>query len=107
MPIIEKNFSSVSEAWQRAGGDGRPQFVLGGYFALGDAVEEARNLLLRGYAPAGAEFAERMANSIVTDADAMRSSIAELESIGVDELFMWSPTTSQDQIELQAEALAS
>lgn len=100
---VERMYAAVTEARQDAGRAGRPRFVGGAYFALGDAVDEARDQLRHSYAGLGDEVAERVAGAMLTDADAIRATIRGLEAIGVDEVFMWSPTVSLDQIERLAE----
>ena len=102
-PMIEGMYAAVTAAWQDAGREGRPRFVGGAYFALGDAVDEARGNIRGSYAALGGEIAERMAGAILTDADGIRSTVGALEAIGVDEVFMWSPAVSHDQIERLAE----
>lgn len=102
-PMIERMYAVAAKARLDAGREGRPRFVAGAYFALGEAVDTARDTVRRSYAALGAEVADRMSSAILTDADALRSTVGALEAIGVDEVFMWSPTTSLDQIDRLAE----
>jgi alkanesulfonate monooxygenase SsuD/methylene tetrahydromethanopterin reductase-like flavin-dependent oxidoreductase (luciferase family) len=102
---IEPMYRAVTEAWRRAGRDGRPRFLGGAYVALGGAIDEARANIRRSYAALGPEIADWTASAILTDGDAIRSRVAELEAIGVDEVFLMPPTTSCDQVEQLAEVV--
>ncbi|NMI01798.1 LLM class flavin-dependent oxidoreductase [Pseudonocardia acidicola] len=94
----------VQEAWERAGRDGVPYFAASAYYALGEhAKSVARQYLLDYYRFVG-DAAERIADSVLTDADAVRKQVAEFADAGCDELVFFPCAADADEIDLLARA---
>jgi len=93
----------IRDAWTAAGREGAPRLVSLGYYALGpDADDAARGYLSDYYAFAG-PYAEQIAQSALTDADAVRRAVDEFAEAGCDELILFPCSADPDQVDRLAE----
>lgn len=102
-------FSSGAEqaraAWADAGREGRPRLVALGYFALGDGAETAARNYLHDYYGFLGEYAEMVAASALTDAEAVRQAVDAFTDADCDELILFPCAADPGQVDLLAEAL--
>ena len=99
-------YQSVLASWAENDRPGKPRFLSGLSFALGDeaAIEQARANQYSYYFWLGEKAASGRAQSIVTTPEAMRETLAGLESIGVDEVIMQPVLPGIDQLDRAAAA---
>lgn len=101
-----KGYSLAEQAWKDAGRPGKPRFVAATYYGLGpDAAEKAAQYIHRYYAFAG-PGADRIASSVPTTPDAVKSTIQLYSDMGVDELILWPTIPDLSQVGLLAEQVA-
>ncbi|WP_214370144.1 LLM class flavin-dependent oxidoreductase [Pseudonocardia sp. H11422] len=95
----------VQEEWDRAGRDGVPYLAATAYYALGEhARSVARQYLLDYYGFLGRDAAERIADTALTDVDALKKQVAEFADAGCDELIFFPCAADADEIDLLARA---
>lgn len=102
--IVAKLIQGVREARRRAGRAGEPRILGSAYFVLGD--DERERALANAaayYAAGGKEFSEAATKAILTTPERVRAAIADLEGIGVDEMFLWPTSAEPSQVERLAE----
>jgi alkanesulfonate monooxygenase SsuD/methylene tetrahydromethanopterin reductase-like flavin-dependent oxidoreductase (luciferase family) len=100
-PIAEK----VRTSWRDARREGEPRVVALSYFALGPVAKEGAANYLKDYYAFLGEWADRIAESAPTSADALRDIATKFRDIGVDEL-IFDPTIAElDQVDRLAEAI--
>ena len=97
--------SEFKQAWEQAGGTGRPRVVVLSYFSLGEehTAESVHNL--RSYYGFLGDWAEGIASGASRTPEAVRERAAAFEELGVDEL-VFDPTVADlDQVDRLADAL--
>lgn len=107
-PEKARGFYDVAvEAWEEEGRDGRPRFVLCGYWGLGDdeTLERGRDYL-RDYYGFREGMAERAAGSMLASAGALRERFDAAEEAGVDEVILWPSVPDLDQLDRYLEVVA-
>ncbi|NMH94231.1 hypothetical protein HF519_22150, partial [Pseudonocardia bannensis] len=88
------------------GRDGVPYLAATAYYALGEhARSAARQYLTDYYAFLGPDAAGRIADSTLTDADALKKQAAEFADAGCDELIFFPCAADADEIDLLARAM--
>jgi alkanesulfonate monooxygenase SsuD/methylene tetrahydromethanopterin reductase-like flavin-dependent oxidoreductase (luciferase family) len=100
-PIAEK----VRTSWREAGRDGEARLVALSYFALGPRAEEGAAKYLKDYYGFLGEWADRIAESAPTSADALKDTAAKFQDIGVDELIFDPTIADLDQVDRLAETM--
>lgn len=100
-------YESVLASWAEYGRPGKPRFLSGLSYALGGAavIEQARVNQHHYYSWLGDKVATGRAQGIVTTPEAMRETIAGLESIGVDEVIMQPTHSAAEQLDRAAAAV--
>ena len=100
-------YESVLASWAEYGRPGKPRFLSGLSYALGDdtVIEQARVNQYRYYSWLGDQVATGRAQGIVTTPEAMRETIDGLESIGVDEVIMQPTHSAPEQLDRAASAV--
>jgi alkanesulfonate monooxygenase SsuD/methylene tetrahydromethanopterin reductase-like flavin-dependent oxidoreductase (luciferase family) len=101
-PMIEK----VKEAWKEAGRDGEPRIGALAYFALGDDAAQAGAGNLRDYYGFLGDYAQQVADSMLTSKEAIQEAIKGFADVGVTELHLDPAAASLDQVDLLADAIA-
>ena len=100
-----KTYASVRQAWQSAGRQGTPRFVCATYFGLGpDAAARAGAYIRKYYAFLGS-FGDRIASSVPTTPEALKTSIERFAAVGADELILWPCIADLDQVDCVMECL--
>jgi alkanesulfonate monooxygenase SsuD/methylene tetrahydromethanopterin reductase-like flavin-dependent oxidoreductase (luciferase family) len=94
------------EAWAEHGRPGRPRLTAIGYFALGDGARRAADEHLLDYYAFLGDFAKFTAAGALTDAAAVRETVAAFAEAGCDELILHPCVTDPEQVNLLAQALA-
>jgi alkanesulfonate monooxygenase SsuD/methylene tetrahydromethanopterin reductase-like flavin-dependent oxidoreductase (luciferase family) len=98
--------AGVDAAWKEAGRPGKPRKLTLAYFALGpDARAHADGYLLNYYGFLG-DFAQQVAAGASVSPEMVKSTVAAFEAAGCDEVIFVPTTSSLDQIELLAGAIA-
>lgn len=98
--------AGVDAAWQEAGRPGKPRKLTLAYFALGpDARAHADAYLLNYYGFLG-DVAKQIAAGASVSPEMVSSTVAAFEAGGCDEVIFVPTTSTFDQIELLAEAIA-
>jgi alkanesulfonate monooxygenase SsuD/methylene tetrahydromethanopterin reductase-like flavin-dependent oxidoreductase (luciferase family) len=100
-PIVEK----VRASWTDAGRDGEPRLVALSYFALGPTASEGATRYLKDYYGFLGEWADRIAESAPTSADALKDIAAKFGDVGFDELIVDPTISDLDQVDRLADAL--
>ncbi|MGH4018363.1 MAG: LLM class flavin-dependent oxidoreductase [Pseudonocardiaceae bacterium] len=93
----------VRDAWSQAGRSGSPRLAALGYYALGPRARDAARHYLTDYYGFLGEFAERIADGALTDADAVREEADAFEAAGCDELILFPCSAEPDQVALLAD----
>jgi alkanesulfonate monooxygenase SsuD/methylene tetrahydromethanopterin reductase-like flavin-dependent oxidoreductase (luciferase family) len=94
-------YDKVLASWAEHGRPGKPRFLSGLSYALGDAdtIATARANQHHYYSWLGEKVAAGRAQGIVTTPEAMRETLAGLESIGVDEVIMQPTHPALEQLD--------
>jgi alkanesulfonate monooxygenase SsuD/methylene tetrahydromethanopterin reductase-like flavin-dependent oxidoreductase (luciferase family) len=94
-------YDQVLASWAEQGRTGTPRFLSGFSFALGDEAQmaQARANQYDYYSWLGENVASGRAKGIVTTPEAIRETIAGLESIGVDEIILQPTLPGLEQLD--------
>ncbi len=100
-------YKSVLESWIEHERFGKPRFLSGLSYALGDdaTIQQARSNQYDYYAWLGEKIAADRAQTILTTPAAIREALASLESIGVDEVIMQPTHPAVEQLDRAAVAV--
>jgi len=101
--VIRAFVERVRSAWTNAGREGTPRIMALAYFALGDTEKDPRDYLLDYYQPMGAEVAGMVAGNLLRTPEAIKSAIATLADLGVDELILDPTVSDPDQVDRLAQ----
>lgn len=95
----------VRAAWKEAGRDGEPRLGALAYFALGDeAIRTGADNLKHYYAFLG-DFAQQIADSMLTTPEAIRTALTGFDSAGTTDLYLDPACPTLDQVDRLADAL--
>lgn len=98
-----RNYDIVAEAWRALGKPGRPRFVAGGYFALGeDASEQAATYLRAYYGARG----DAVIQGMMRTPEQIRDRIKQDEDVGIDEQLFWPSAADLDQVARLADVVS-
>ena len=86
-------FDIVEATWKEEGRSGKPRFVAGAYFAIGDGQAEKGAAWVRDYYGFAPPMAEGIVKGVLTSEQAIRDAMQAFADIGVDQ-FNLSPTTA-------------
>jgi len=92
-------------AWKEAGREGEPQTAALFYFSLGDDPEGAARRSIGAYYSFLGEYADRVVESTVKDADGLRAIIAAYEEARCDEVICFPASADPAQVDLLAAAV--
>lgn len=92
-------------AWKAAGRDGEPRTMALFYFALGEDPEGAARASLGDYYSFLGDYADRIVQGTVKDADALRATLAAYEQAGADEVICFPASADPEQVDLLAAAV--
>jgi alkanesulfonate monooxygenase SsuD/methylene tetrahydromethanopterin reductase-like flavin-dependent oxidoreductase (luciferase family) len=95
----------IKDAWKAGGRDGEPRIGALAYFALGDDAVEAGAGNLRDYYGFLGEYADRVADAMLTSKAAIQDAIKGFADAGVTELYLDPAAASLDQVDLLADAI--
>lgn len=100
-------FDLVLESWAANGRSGKPRYLSGLSFALGDdaRIEQARANQRDYYAWLGPDAAAGRGKSVSATPDAIKSTIEGLEAVGVDEIILQPTLPDLDQLDRVAEVV--
>lgn len=100
-PMLDR----VRAAWKEANREGEPRLAALGYFALGDeATRKGAENLKHYYAFLG-DYAQLIADSMLTSPQAIRDAVGAFEAVGATELYLEPAAANRDQIDRLAEAI--
>jgi alkanesulfonate monooxygenase SsuD/methylene tetrahydromethanopterin reductase-like flavin-dependent oxidoreductase (luciferase family) len=100
-PMIER----VRAAWKEGGRAGEPRIGALAYFALGDdGIQRGAENLKHYYAFLG-DYAQMIADSMLTSPEAIRDALHAFEAVGVTELYLDPATPTLDQVDRLADAI--
>jgi probable F420-dependent oxidoreductase len=97
--------TTVQDAWQQAGRQGRPRIVALTYFGLGDTEQESRHNLLDYYQFAGEQMATMVADNALRSSDAVRAAVDAYRDAGIDELVLDPSVADPGQVDLLREVV--
>ncbi|HEX6819571.1 MAG TPA: LLM class flavin-dependent oxidoreductase [Ktedonobacterales bacterium] len=97
--MAQAGFAAAQKAWSGAGRTGKPSFVGGMYFALGDAAAERGRAYLRDYYSFGGPMADAIAQSMPASEQAVHDAIQAFGAVGMDELILWPTVADVDQLD--------
>ncbi len=95
---------AVRKAREEAGVTGPFRLIGTAYCALGGTDAEADANMARYYAFGGPDFVTQMQGGVLRSEEAVRQRIRDLDSVGVDEVFLWPAVNDLDQIDRLAAA---
>jgi alkanesulfonate monooxygenase SsuD/methylene tetrahydromethanopterin reductase-like flavin-dependent oxidoreductase (luciferase family) len=101
--IAAQGYSIVEQAWQAAGRPGKPRFVSGVYWAIGDKARAGA--YIRDYYGYMGAMADAMAQALPSTAAEVKELIKAYEAVGVDEVILWPCIPDIDQVDRLAEAV--
>ena len=106
-PDIAKGlFDAAQKSWSDHGRSGKPRFVAGMYFALGDEVAVKGSAYIKDYYQfMGPTVADQAAGSLPTTPEAIKNAISGLEGVGVDEIVLWPSVAELEQVDRLAEVV--
>lgn len=90
-------YGQTLAAWQAAGREGRPRFVMGLYYALGPGADERGRAYLNDYYAFEPSMAPLIAGSILATPAAIREATRAYGDVGVDEISFWPTVADLDQ----------
>ncbi len=96
-----KNYDIVAEAWQALGRPGKPRFVAGGYYFLGDDVEAQALAYRQAYY---SRFSDPMQGVMRTPQEILDRIKAD-EDVGMDEQLLWPCAADVDQVQRLADVV--
>ncbi|HZR44870.1 MAG TPA: LLM class flavin-dependent oxidoreductase, partial [Ktedonobacteraceae bacterium] len=99
----QQSYQLARRAWQEAGREGRPRFVVGMYWGLGPRAAERSAQYIRHYYEYMGPIVEQFANSIPSTPETVKSAIQAYVDVGVDELICWPCVPELDQIDRLAD----
>jgi alkanesulfonate monooxygenase SsuD/methylene tetrahydromethanopterin reductase-like flavin-dependent oxidoreductase (luciferase family) len=97
--------SEFKQAWERAGGTGRPRVVALTYFSLGEEHTDESLHNLRSYYGFLGDWAEGVAAGASRTPEAVKERAAAFEAAGVDELIFDPTVADLDQVDRLADAV--
>lgn len=100
-----KTFDTVENIWKEAGREGKPRFVAGQYFALGEGAAEAASHYINHYYSFLGPVADRIASTVPTTPEAVKATLKAFEDAGLDEVIMWPCVADLRQVELLADLI--
>jgi alkanesulfonate monooxygenase SsuD/methylene tetrahydromethanopterin reductase-like flavin-dependent oxidoreductase (luciferase family) len=92
-------------AWAKAGREGSPRLLALGYFSLGPDARRYADAYLEDYYGFLGPYARQIAAGALTDADAVRTAVAQFERAGCDELVLFPCNPDPGQVDLLADAV--
>lgn len=92
-------------AWAKAGREGSPRLMALGYFSLGPDARRHADGYLEDYYGFLGPYAKQIAAGALTDEDAVRTTVAQFERAGCDELVLFPCNPDPDQVDLLADAI--
>jgi alkanesulfonate monooxygenase SsuD/methylene tetrahydromethanopterin reductase-like flavin-dependent oxidoreductase (luciferase family) len=99
-------FDRVRAAWKEANREGEPRFGALAYFALGDEAARVGAENLKHYYGFLGEYAQMVADTMLTSEKAIRDALRGFEEVGVTELYLNPAAASLDQVDRLADAIA-
>jgi hypothetical protein len=97
----------AEQAWKDAGRSGKPRFVAGAYYGLGAGAAEKAGAYIRHYYSFMGPMAEKLAQSLPTNPQAIKDTIKAFEDIGLDELILWPCIADIHQLDGLADIVAT
>lgn len=94
-----QSYKLAEQAWQEAGREGRPRFVVAMYWGLGPQAAEQSAQYIRHYYEYMGPVVEQFASSIPSTPEAVKGAIQAYADIGVDELICWPCVPELDQVD--------
>lgn len=100
--MVAPSIESARQAWSEAGREGGPRVVAINYVSLRDP-DRGRAAVHHYYRSMGEEMAGAVVSGVNTTADALRSTIAAFDDLGVETLILHPATDDLDEITAVAE----
>jgi alkanesulfonate monooxygenase SsuD/methylene tetrahydromethanopterin reductase-like flavin-dependent oxidoreductase (luciferase family) len=100
---FRRGATEARRAWTEHGRDGDPWLMALPYFCLGPNAEADANAFLTDHYAIEGDSATQIASSALTDADRVRTAIAEYEAAGCDELILYPCNPDPQQVRLLAD----
>ncbi len=101
--MVSQSFQAVTKAWQEGGRPGKPRFVSCIYVAVGEDPAVRGSQYLRDYY---GPMAERIAQGLRTDPQAVLEAIHGFADAGADELILWPTVSDLDQLDRLSDLVA-
>lgn len=101
-----KIYAAAEQAWREQGRKGKPRFVAGSFFVLGDDAKERAQAFVRNYyAFGGAQMVEGSLKGILDSPQAIRQAIQAFADAGADELILSPTDNGLEQVDRLAEVV--
>jgi alkanesulfonate monooxygenase SsuD/methylene tetrahydromethanopterin reductase-like flavin-dependent oxidoreductase (luciferase family) len=98
-------YERIRAAWKDGGRDGEPRFGALAYFALGDEAAERGAENLKHYYAFLGEYAQMVADGMLTTERAVKDAVRAFEDAGTTDLFINPAFAGLDQVDRLADAL--
>lgn len=100
-------YGGALQAWQAAGREGKPRFVMGLYYALGPDAFNKGGDYLRHYYAFDPAMAPMIASAVLAEPSAIQAAIDAYAEVGVDEINFWPTIPDIDQLHRLADIVAA
>lgn len=99
-------YALAEQSWQTQSRPGKPRFVAGMYFGLGQNAAERAGTYIRDYYDFLGPLADQLAGMIPSTPEAVKGAIQAFADVGVDELIPWPCIPDLDQVDRLADLIA-
>jgi alkanesulfonate monooxygenase SsuD/methylene tetrahydromethanopterin reductase-like flavin-dependent oxidoreductase (luciferase family) len=103
--LAEQFFRLTEQTWQASGRAGKPRLVGCAYFGLGEQAAERAARPILDYYSFAPERAQRIATTLPSSPEKLRSLVQAYAEIGADELILWPTIPELDQIQRLADVI--
>ncbi len=100
---VEELFGIVQESWENNSRPGKPRLAGVASYALGPNAADQVGAYIRHYYSFLGEAAEQMAQNAIATPEAVKDTLRDMESIGMDEVVFLPSTADMDQLERLAD----
>ena len=100
---VQELYRTVEESWENNGRAGKPRLAGVASYALGPNAADQVGGYIRHYYSFLGEAADQMARNAIASAEAVKDTIRDMESIGMDEVIFLPSVAEMDQLERLAD----
>ena len=102
---VEQLYQVAVESWEAAGRSGKPRLAGVASYALGPNAADKVGGYIRHYYSFLGEAAEQMARNAIASPEAVKDTLRDMESVGMDEVVFLPSVADMDQLERLADVI--